>query len=74
MSNDIRVCEKCRHVKNMKTFLAKVKQLDPEAEVKIGCESYCGPCKKRVFIFVNGRHLTGFTEEEALEKAKAFIK
>ena len=74
MSNDIRVCEKCRNIKNMKSFLAKVKELDPEATIKIGCESYCGPCKKRVFIFVNGRHVTGETEEETLEKAKNFIK
>ncbi|MCG7405989.1 YuzB family protein [Paenibacillus sp. ACRRX] len=73
MSNDIRICDKCRHIK-MKSFLPKVKKLDPEAEIKIGCKSYCGHCTKRVFIYVNGRYITAPTEDEAIEKAKPFIK
>ncbi|MBD8498602.1 MULTISPECIES: DUF1450 domain-containing protein [Paenibacillus] len=72
-NNDIRICDKCRHIK-MKTFLPKVEKLDPNTEVKVGCKSYCGPCQKRVFIYINGRYITGATEEEAIEKAKQYVK
>ena len=73
MANDIRICDKCRHI-SMKSFLPKVKKLDPEAEIKIGCKSSCGHCLKRVFIFIIGRYVTAPTEDEAIEKAKAFLK
>lgn len=73
MANDIRICDKCRHIK-MKTFLPKVKNLDPAADIKIGCKSYCGHCAKRVFIYINGRYVTAPTEDEAIEKAKPFVK
>ncbi|WP_195571687.1 DUF1450 domain-containing protein [Paenibacillus sp. 1001270B_150601_E10] len=72
-NNDIRICDKCRHIK-MKSFLPKVKKLDPNAEIKIGCKSYCGHCTKRVFIYINGRYVTAPTEDEAIEKAKPFVK
>ncbi|MGG1311966.1 MULTISPECIES: DUF1450 domain-containing protein [Cohnella] len=71
--NDIRICDKCRHLR-LKTALAKLKKLDPDAEIKVGCKSYCGPCAKRAFIFVNGRYVTAPTEDEAIEKARSFLK
>ena len=73
MANDIRICDKCKHVK-MKTFLPKVQQMDPSAEIKVGCKSYCGPCGKRVFIFINGRYISAPTEDEAIEKASKYVK
>lgn len=71
--NDIRVCDQCQSVK-LKTLLPKLKQLAPEAEVKVGCKSYCGPCKKYAFIFINGRYIKAANEDEALEKIKPYIK
>lgn len=59
------------NVKNMK---AKLLKLDPEAELKIGCKSYCGPCSRFAFIFVNGRYITAPSEDEALQKAQKYIK
>ncbi|CAH0117642.1 MULTISPECIES: DUF1450 domain-containing protein [unclassified Paenibacillus] len=73
MANDIRICDKCKHIK-MKSILPKLKQLAPDAEIKIGCKSYCGPCNKRVFIFINGRYVTAPTEDEAIEKASQYVK
>lgn len=71
--NKIQICDKCKHVR-VKTLLPKLQQLSPEAEIKVGCKSYCGPCGRSAFIFVNGRYVTGDTEDEALEKVKKFIK
>ena len=73
MTNDIRICDKCRHM-SVKAVLPKLKAMAPDAEIRIGCKSYCGPCSRRAFIFVNGRYVTGQTEEEALDKARKYIK
>ncbi|MGG4035017.1 DUF1450 domain-containing protein [Paenibacillus cisolokensis] len=73
MANDIRICDKCRHIR-IKTVLPRLRQLAPDADIRVGCKSYCGPCKRSAFIFVNGRYLTASTEDEALEKAAKFIK
>jgi len=73
MANDIRVCEKCKHMR-MKTAVAKLQKLAPDAEIKVGCKSYCGPCAKYAFVFVNGRYIKGATEDEAIEKASQYVK
>jgi uncharacterized protein YuzB (UPF0349 family) len=73
MANDIRICDKCRHMK-VKSMLPKLKEMAPDAEIQVGCKSYCGPCSRFVFIFINGRYVTGSTEEEALEKAKKHVR
>ncbi|MCC3373905.1 DUF1450 domain-containing protein [Cohnella sp. REN36] len=71
--NDIRICDKCSHVR-VKTLLPKLQKLDPEASIRVGCKSYCGPCGKRAFVFVNGRYITAPTEDEAVEKVRPYIK
>lgn len=71
--NEILVCDKCRHIK-LKTFVPKLEKLAPNVNVKVGCKKYCGPCKRNVFIYINGRYVTAPNEEEALEKVKQFIK
>lgn len=71
--NKIQICDKCKHVR-VKTLLPKLQKLSPEAEIKVGCKSYCGPCARSAFIFINGRYVTGATEDEAVEKVKKYIK
>jgi uncharacterized protein YuzB (UPF0349 family) len=73
MANDIRICDKCKHMK-VKSTLTKLGRIAPDAEVKVGCKSYCGPCSRFAFIFINGRYITATTEDEALEKAQKYIK
>jgi uncharacterized protein YuzB (UPF0349 family) len=73
MKNEIQICDKCRHIR-MKTLLPKLQKLDPECPVKVGCKSYCGPCARSPFVFINGRYLTGTTEDEIVEKARKYIR
>jgi len=71
--NDIRICDQCKHIR-VKTMLSKLRKLDPEAEIKVACKSYCGPCARKAFVFINGRYITAPTEDEAIEKASQYVK
>lgn len=73
MANDIRICDKCRYIR-VKTLVPKLKKLAPDAEIRVGCKNYCGPCSRKAFIYVNGRYVTASTEDEAVAKASQYIK
>lgn len=73
MANDIRICEKCKHT-SLKSIMPKLKKLAPDADIKVGCKSYCGPCSRFAFIFINGRYVTGKTEDDAIQKASKYVK
>ena len=70
MKNEIKICNNCKFI-NIKTIIPKIRQLDKDSEIKVGCCNFCSMCKESAFLIKNGIPLTAKDEDLLIEKLKS---
>lgn len=70
--NKFSICDKCKAT-NIKTLLPKLKALDNNALINIGCQNVCGIGRNKPFVICNDRLIIADNEDELIEKIKQVI-
>ena len=70
--NQFRICDKCKGT-NIRTLLLRLKEIDDNAEIIVGCQNFCGIGSKKPFVICNHVPIVADTEDELIEKVKQAI-
>jgi uncharacterized protein YuzB (UPF0349 family) len=70
--NEFKVCDICEAV-NSESIIKKLKEIDPEAEIVVGCQGFCGIGATKPFVIVNGIPAIAPTEDEVIDKVKEML-
>ena len=71
--NVFNICDKCKAT-NIKTLMPKLKQIDNQAIINVGCQNFCGIGRTKSFCIVNGISIIGESEDDLITKIKEFLK
>jgi uncharacterized protein YuzB (UPF0349 family) len=70
--NEFKVCDICAAV-NSESMIRRLKEIDPEAEIIVGCHGFCGIGATKPFVIVNGIPAIATTEDEVIDKVKEML-
>lgn len=62
MNNEFRVCDKCKGT-NIKTLIPKLKEIDSDASIIVGCQNLCGIGRTKSFVIMNHIPIIADNEE-----------
>ncbi len=65
--NKIGICNKCKAV-NYKSIIQKVKGLDNNIQINIGCQNFCGIGRTKPFVILNNIPIIAENEDDLLNK------
>jgi uncharacterized protein YuzB (UPF0349 family) len=67
--NKFAICNICKAT-NVETLVPRLKEIDKDAEIEIGCQSFCGIGATKSFAIVNNIPIIADNEDELIEKIK----
>jgi uncharacterized protein YuzB (UPF0349 family) len=67
--NKFAICDVCEAT-NINTLVPRLKEIDPNAEIEIGCQSFCGIGATKSFAIVNNIPIIADNEDELISKIK----
>lgn len=70
--NEFKICDICEAV-NSESMIKRLKEIDPVAEVIVGCHGFCGIGATKPFVIVNGIPAIAATEDEVIDKVKEML-
>lgn len=69
--NEFKTCNKCF---NSDELVNRLKEIDPNAKIIVGCVSMCAVGAKMPFVIVNGIPLMDTDLDKLIQKVKDLIK
>ena len=70
--NKIGICNKCKAV-NYRSIIQKVKGLDNNIQINIGCQNFCGIGRTKPFVILNNIPIIAENEDDLFNKIKEKI-
>lgn len=50
--NNIKICDNCPLI-DVDTLSKKIRSIDSDAQISIGCQNFCGICSAKAFAILN---------------------
>ena len=68
-----KLCDKCKGT-NVKTLVPRLKELNPNAEIQIGCQGLCGIGRTNSFVLVNHMPVIAENEDALIDAIAKYIQ
>ena len=67
--NKFQICDRCKRI-NVKSLSQKIKKLDSDAQIEVGCVNMCGIGRTKCFVILNHIPIIADTEEQLIKNIK----